>query len=287
MTMNRIYTAIGTSKQAFHQKLARWMGLQERSLSVQKIVEQVRKDHPRMSVRTIWAMTKPKGMGRDQFEALAHQKGYQIERKRNFMKTTNSLGVTRFPNRIEAIELTHVNQVWVSDITYYRLSDVFVYITLIMDLYSRYLVGYSLSKDLQTTNTTIPALQRALLVRDISYYHEWLILHSDGGGQFYSKALLRLTRQHGLLNSMAYEVYENAHAERLIGTIKNDYLIPNGPENFHQLNLLLPKVCRLYNQDRPHQSLNMTSPLEFECMRQKVFHFSTVTNKEKEAKRNW
>jgi transposase InsO family protein len=209
-------------------------------------------------------MIQPEGMGRDRFEKLAREEGFNVPCKRSFIKTTNSLGVTRFPNLVDEIELTHVNQVWVSDITYYWLQEKFMYITLIMDLYSRYIVGYSLSKNLQTVNTTIPALKRALQLRGKDTFDQDLILHSDGGGQFYSKDLLKITRQYVILNSMAYDVYENPHAERVIGTIKNDYLIPYEPKDENQLARDLKKTINLYNKQRPHSSLGMLSPLAFE-----------------------
>lgn len=262
--MNAIYRALGTSKQAFHQKLDRLMAKQSRLLWVKKIVAELREIHPRMSVRTMWHMIRQSGIGRDHFEALAREAGYNVPCKRSFIRTTNSLGVTRFPNLIEEIELTHVNQVWVSDITYYWLWEKFMYITLIMDLYSRYIVGYSLSENLRTVNTTIPALKRALQLRREDTYDSMLILHSDGGGQFYSKDLLKITRRYEIMNSMAYDVYENPHAERVIGTIKNDYLIPYNPKDIAQLTRDLKKTISLYNKQRPHSSLGMIPPLLFE-----------------------
>lgn len=264
--MKAIYTYLETTKQAFHQKLNRWLASQSLSLWVNKIVADLRNEHPRMSVRTMWYLLKPEGIGRDRFEAIARDAGYTVPRKRTFMKTTNSLGVTRFKNLIQDVELTHVNQVWVSDITYYRLFEEFTYITLIMDLYSRFIVGWSLAEDLRTTSTTIPALNRALRYRGVTSYHKELILHSDGGGQFYSKELLKITKRSEIRNSMAYNVYENAHAERVIGTIKNDYLIPYGPKTLRELQDSIPRAINRYNMSRPHASLNQMTPYEVELL---------------------
>ncbi len=96
--MNAIYSALGTSKQAFHQKMNRWMDKQSQYLWIKKLVNELRKDHPRMSVRQMWYMIRPADIGRDRFEHLARQAGFSVPCKRSYVKTTNSLGVTRFNN---------------------------------------------------------------------------------------------------------------------------------------------------------------------------------------------
>src|SRR6185369_4092064 len=115
-------------------------------------------------------------------------KGFKLKLKRNPQRTTNSLGVTRFKNHLQAKELTGINQAWVSDITYYRIANKFYYLTFIMDQYSRLIVGYSASKTLCTCDTTVPALKMAKRSRKGAAL-DGLILHSDGGGQYYSKEL--------------------------------------------------------------------------------------------------
>ena len=111
--------------------------------------------------------------------------------KRAFHKTTNSLGVTRFENLIIDFKLTGVNQVWASDITYYRIGERFYYLTFILDLYSRFIVGYTVSVGMLTEQTTIPALNMALKLREPT---QGLIFHSDGGGQYYCKKFLAITK---------------------------------------------------------------------------------------------
>src|SRR5690606_19883784 len=108
-------------------------------------------------------------------------------------------------------ELTGVNQVWVSDITYYEMNCKFYYLTFIMDQYSRRIIGYSASHTLRTEDTTVAALKMALgrLKGDQGVRP---IIHSDGGGQYYSKEFLSLTNG-CLRNSMCKNVYGNPHAE--------------------------------------------------------------------------
>lgn len=258
--MNELYRTIGLTKQAFHQRLNHYLQMQDEQQQLLKVINEIRGDHPKLSSRQIYFMIDPKCMGRDKFEAFCFENGFKIPRKRSFTRTTNSLGVTRFPNLLANIELTEVNQVWVSDITYYRIGDRFYYLTFIMDLYSRYLVGYSASQDLLTENTTIPALKMAIKKRRIT---TGLILHSDGGGQYYSKAFKDLTNRVGIRNSMGKNAYDNPNAERINGTIKNDYLQPYDPKNFAELVNDLKRAVENYHL-RPHSSHNRLSPTAFE-----------------------
>ena len=215
-----------------------------------------------MSAREMYRKVNPETMGRDRFEAFCYSLGLKVARPRNFRRTTDSSGVERFPNLIEGQEVTGVNRVLVSDITYYEMNGRFKYLTFIMDLYSREIVGFSKSSNLRATSTTIPALNMAKK-RIGAENLKGAIFHSDGGGQFYAKAFIQITSGLGMKNSMAKEVYENSHSERLNGTIKNDYLIPYNPQNDADLSRELARTVLMYNTDRPHSSLQGKTPMEF------------------------
>ena len=215
-----------------------------------------------MSAREMYRKVNPETMGRDRFEAFCYSLGLKVARPRNFRKTTDSSGVECFPNLIEGLEVTGVNQVLVSDITYYEMNGRFNYLTFIMDLYNREVVGFSKSASLRTISTTIPALNMAKK-RIGAENLKGAIFHSDGGGQYYAKAFMQITSSLGMKNSMAKEVYENSHSERLNGTIKNDYLIPYNPQNDAALSRELARAVLMYNTDRPHSSLQGKTPAEF------------------------
>lgn len=259
--MNALYRVVGISRQSFHQRLGRQMDLQKESKVLLPEIRKIREDHPRMSSRIMYRMIRPAHLGRDRFEAYCFKNGFKVSIKRSFHRTTNSLGVTRFNNILRTSQVSGVNQVWVSDITYYRIGEKFYYLTFILDLYSRFIVGYSTSRTLLTEETTIPALKMALKERDTT---AGVVIHSDGGGQYYSKEWLALTKKGELTNSMCESVYENAHAERLNGIIKNDYLLPYGPESFDDLVRLSGRAISNYNHKRPHQSIGKLSPAQFE-----------------------
>jgi hypothetical protein len=96
-----------------------------------------------------------------------------------------------------------------------------------------------------------------------------LVFHSDGGGQYYSKFFLEKTRKYEIRSSMGKTAFENPHAERINGTIKNDYFKPYQPTNFEELTTMLKKAVKMYNQQRPHQSLCMYTPQEFKRLVEK------------------
>jgi transposase InsO family protein len=226
-------------------------------------MHEIRHDHPAMGAEPMYRLLSPQGIGRDRFEAIYRSHGMKLHQKRNYRRTTDSRGVIRFKNLLEGIELTGVNQVYSSDITYYELGGRYYYLTFIMDVYSRRIKGYSVSKTLYTESTTLPALRMALK----GLTHEQtagIIIHSDGGGQYYSKAFTALTRGAGMHNSMCTSVYENAHAERINGTIKNSYLRHYAPWDYASLQRQTKRAVEKYNNERPHQALSGLSPRAFE-----------------------
>jgi putative transposase len=282
--MNAIYRAIGMSKQNFHQVMDRMLLHQMEKGQLELIILQVREDHPKMSCRDMYRLVNPQYIGRDRFEAFCLEEGFRVEIKKNFRRTTNSLGVTRFDNLIQGLEVTGVNQVWVSDITYYEMNGRFYYLTFIMDLYSRNILGYHAGDNLLTQNTTIPALKMAIKARNKQDL-TGLIFHSDGGGQYYSKEFLKITSDYKIKNSMGENVYENPNAERLNRTIKNNYLNPYDPHNMISLKKMLTKAVKMYNAQKPHRSLKGLSPEGFEESIELLTENQLINKRKKEAKK--
>ena len=264
--MSELYRTLSITKQSFLQMKQRRDNRMCEGEQILFLVNKIRQDHPCMSAREIYFKLKPQGMGRDKFEAFCFEHGYRVRKQKNFRKTTDSRGVTRFPNLIKEIEVTGVNQIFVSDITYFEMSKKFYYITLIMDLFNREVVGFSASKSLRTEDTTLPALTMVKKNRG-KVGLEGAFLHSDGGGQYYSMEFQKLTKHLKMRNSMTEEsVYENSHAERLNGTIKNCYLYPYGPETFQELLKETKRAVYMYNNGKPHQALNRMSPVQYRML---------------------
>ena len=245
-----------------HQLLDRRMKTQEENSYLIEIIRQIRADHPTMSCRAMYYKIRPETIGRDKFEALCFEWGYTTEKPINYQRTTYSNGVIRFDNLLINTNVTGINQAFVSDITYYEL-DRFYYITFILDAYTRYIVGYSVSDRLITEKTTLPALQQAIRTRKNNLPAD-IIFHSDGGGQYYDKAFLSLTKKHKFKNSMCEYAYENGKAERINGVIKNNYLKHWNIKNYTELVKNVDRAVSLYNTEKPHKALKYRTPLEIE-----------------------
>lgn len=270
--MNRLYRILGTSKQNIHQWAGRQRAAEAYKERLWELTTRIRADHPRMGGKNLYKKISPDFMGRDRFLGWYNASGFKLIPKRNYRRTTDSSGVIRFPNLMDKMELTHVNQAWVSDITYYELNGKFAYLTLVMDAYSRKIKGYQVSKTLRAEDTTLPALKMAMkgLSKGIRP-----IFHSDGGGQYYCKQFIAMTK--GFQNSMGKTAYENPKAERLNRTVKNDYLQGYHPRNFRDLEIKTEKAVRMYNQEKPHQSLGGITPNQFELIQiQNKQHPKTV-----------
>lgn len=277
MSLNGFFSTIGTTRQSFHAKLDRQLSRNEAMAQLLVIVGEVRKDHPGMNLRDLHRLINPDFIGRDAFESYFMGMGYGVKIKRAFRRTTDSSGVVRFDNLVDGFELDGVNQIWVSDITYYRIGESFYYLTFIMDMYSRMIVGHSASKNLRTVYTTIPAIAKAMGTRKGATL-DGLIFHSDGGGQYFSNDFTKLTSQAGIINSMGVSCYENPNAERLNGIIKNNYLKHYAPRDFEQLVKMTDKAVRMYNTQKPHGALNKMSPVDFENKIKEMFKVKEQIN---------
>lgn len=264
-SLNTLYQAVGISKQAFHQRQKHAESVSARLKTLEVLVLEIRKDHPVMALRTIHSKLHCPGIGRDLFEAHFKAIGFGVERRINYQRTTDSRGVSKFDNIVSGVKLDRIDQVWVSDITYFSVEGKFYYITFIMDAFSRKIVGCKASKRLFTQSSTLPALKMAIKARKITKEKgQDLIFHSDGGGQYYDKEFITELRKKNIESSMAETVYENAKAERVNGIIKNNYLVHWRIHSFEILEKMLDRAVRLYNSEKPHEALGKITPEEFE-----------------------
>jgi transposase InsO family protein len=268
---------VGISRQGFYQYEQKRDTFVVITQQVIDYAKQTRENHPRMGARNIYLKMSAEPacqdwfsqIGRDKVESILLNNGFRIKKVRAYYKTTIR-GFFVFDNLIKGLTINRIDQVWVSDITYFFVVEAgkvtHYYLTFIMDLHSRHVLGYAVSMNLTTEATTLPALEMALKTRNTTTQNqlETLILHSDGGGQFADKNFVAKLRFFGIQSSMGKEAYENPNAERLNGTIKNDYLIPWHVESFSLLKLLTAKAVKLYNTDRPHSALKGLSPVQFE-----------------------
>ena len=253
----------GISKQAHAQLLDR---LEYRELMTPLylgMILEVRRMHPAMGLRTIYSKVKPERIGRDAFIALGVQAGLSIDKQPIRPITTRVHASVRYRNLLCNKVFNNINQIWSSDITYFKLRARFYYIVLVMDVYSRRILGYSLSDNLRAENN-VAAIRMALEIRAIDDYANQLIHHSDRGSQYVSRSYTEILDAHHISISMCQNVYENAHLERVNGTIKNQYLKNWKITNEYELKGRLDHAIYAYNYDRPHQALEELSPVEYE-----------------------
>src|SRR3954465_3711253 len=206
-------------------------------------MQQVREIHPGMGVRTIYEMLQPDGIGRDAFVALGLQEGFRLKSVEKQTRTTYSTRSKRYSNLLGNIEFDSINQLWSSDITYLYCLDQFFYIVLVMDVYSRRLIGYNIADNMRAENN-LAALQMALKLRGIENYHQSLIHHSDKGTQYASDAYTETLDKYEIRISMCNEVYENTHIERVNDTIKNQYMYRKEINNKRQLETQLNETIK-------------------------------------------
>jgi transposase InsO family protein len=259
----------GISRQAHYQSVQRSLKEEEKAVLYVRLMEQVREIHPGMGLRTIYEMLHPEGIGRDAFITLGLQEGFRLKNVEKQTRTTYSIKSNRYGNLLGGMKFTDINQLWSSDITYFFCLEQFFYIVFIMDVYSRRIIGYSVADNMRAENN-LTALRMAVKTRGIEKYRQGLIHHSDKGTQYASDGYTQMLEQYEIRISMCNEVYENTHIERVNDTIKNQYLNRMEINNEKELKKKLTDAIKAYNETRPHQSLNMLSPVQYENWLMKI-----------------
>lgn len=199
-------------------------------------------------------------MGRDAlFDLLAAHYLLVRKRRRRVYTTQSSHWLRKYPNCIKEIIPTKANEIWVSDITYYRTKKGFVYISFITDAYSKKIVGYHAANTLEAVHT-LSALQMA--IKENSQSLNGLIHHSDRGVQYCSYDYVKLLQDNNIIISMTEngDPLENAVAERVNGIMKQEYLEHHILNNKEEVMELLETSVNTYNKLRPHMSCNMLTP---------------------------
>ncbi len=191
-----------------------------------------------------------------------HELGIQGRPPKRRVRTTNSNhDFPRFDNLVKDLEITRPDQVWVADITYIRLQRDFVYLAVLMDVFTRNVRGWHLGRDLDQT-LTLAALERALVTATPQIHH------SDQGVQYAATAYVERLKSLNIQPSMAAigEPRENGYAERLMRTIKEEEVNLSEYRDFHDARRQITRFLDdVYNVKRIHSSLGYLTPTEFEA----------------------
>lgn len=268
--MDQICNYFGVSRQAHYQKLHRERQGQKESELILEMVRQVRRKHPKMGGRKVLYKIEPmlaaEGLkiGRDRLFDLLRRHDLLVKRKKSYRRTTIP-GLWRTPNLLPGLVISRPNQVWVCDITYLELErDGFAYLFLLMDLYSRFILGWHVSPSLGADGA-LASLHMALPSLPVD--SETPIHHSDHGVQYTCHNYLNTLLDRGIRPSMGAvgNCYDNIFAERVIGTLKHEYSLRDPFVNLPQVQAAVPEAIHLYNTDRPHLALNMAYPEQVYC----------------------
>ena len=246
----------------------------ERALDEELVVRLVcreRQQQPRLGGRKLLWMLGGEltengvEIGRDRFFKVLREKDLLIERKRGRVRTTNSRhSLPVFRNLVAGIEPTAPNEIWVSDLTYIRTEEGFLFASVIMDRFSRKIVGSHIGDSLEAEGC-LSTLERALAGLPEGRFP---IHHSDRGCQYCCHEYVNRLRERGLPISMTeiMHCYENAAAERVIGILKQEYELDRTLRTKEQAIGAFDQAVFLYNHRRPHLCLNYRTPAQSHAM---------------------
>lgn len=255
--MNQLYKVIGISKQAVHQYSKRQAVFNKQVAQLVEEADDLRADHPGCGVAKMYDILDPKFIGRDRFIDTMMDLGYRIKKVKNYKRTTIA-GKKFYPNLIKGLSVNQPNVVWQSDITYLPLNGKHYYAVFIIDVYTKKIVGYKVSDNMRA-EANVTALKMALKENDAPEIH-----HSDRGSQYTYGKYLDILKNENTKISMSYSGLDNAYAERINRTIKEEYLNYWKSKTFNQLRLNVKKAVNNYNHVRTHKHLPKMSPNNFE-----------------------
>ncbi len=202
----------------------------------------------------------PVPFGRDQFFDLLRERGLLNRNRRRQVRTTMSRhGLPVYPDLIKGMKITRPGQVWVSDITYWRVDQGFYFIFLVTDACSRKIIGYHVAMSMDGAHA-LTALQMAM--RYSGHALQGIVHHSDRGSQYCYTRYVNTLKEQGMLVSMTEDSdpRDNAIAERVNGILKGELLAHHKVQNIAQAKALLHEAILIYNEERPHLSCDMLKP---------------------------
>ena len=269
MSINKSCKLLGHARSTFFEvRKNRQIKIEKEKLLEQYVlakVAEIRKEMPRIGGKKLYFLINQDTQrqqfkfGEQRFFDILNKYNLLVKKRKKYVRTTDSkLWRGQFDNLLEGISINRPEQVWVSDITYFRTQEGFIYGHLITDAYSKKLVGAVVADNMKAT-TTLLALKMALKNRQ---YNKPLIHHSDRGFQYLSKVYTSYLKKNKILISVTQNgsPYDNPVAERVNGILKDEFNLGRTLKNIHQAKEILEKAMHIYNEKRPHWSNHLLTP---------------------------
>jgi transposase InsO family protein len=266
--LEKLCGLFGKSRQAFYDHSWRHNDEQLHEAWIIDRVKAVRLTMPGIGCQKLFIILKDEfgehgiQIGRDNFYKLLKQHELLIKRRKRYVQTTQSYHrFKKWDDLTINLRVESVEELWVSDITYLRIENGFVYLSLITDVYSRKIVGYHLSQKLKVDGC-ISALNKAIASLNGSLYQRTLIHHSDRGIQYCCDQYISILQNNGIRISMTQSgsPYDNAIAERVNGILKQQFCLDKVFENYGACVNAVSKAILGYNRLRPHASVSNLTP---------------------------
>ncbi len=254
-------------RSSFYYKPRTWE-ISPEDQALENRIEEITEEFPKAGYRKVTRQLHRDGItvNHKKVHRIMREKGLLVKKSRQFVRTTDSNHpYPVYPNLVKNLMVTNLNQVWVADITYIRITTAFVYLAVILDLCSRKAIGYAISRNIDTA-LSLEALQMAIQNRSPS---AGVIHHSDQGVQYAAHDYIDELRRHGFQISMSRRgnPYDNAFAESFMKTIKTEEVYLWEYQTLEDVQRRLPYfIEQVYNRKRLHASLDYVPPVEYEAM---------------------